>query len=723
MLQTHAIPRASALLCALALSASALRAAEPAPASQDEVVELAPVEVTADRPVELPAVASTRLSLTARETPQSVSVISAQRIEEENLLNIDDVLHNVTGVHAAFYDTERPLYFARGFQITDFQVDGIPTYSGSTNQEYDIGLYESVTVIRGANGLASGAGLPSAVVDMRRKTPGKEFAASFAGTVGSWDLYRGVVDVNTPFTKDGRFRGRFVAVEETADSFLDRYSDRTSAYLASFEGDLTATTTVGAGYQFQKNEPESPTWGVIPRFAADGSLANLPRSTNFSTDWTYWNRDSGTAFATLDQKIGEDWKLRAAFNHTVGDYERLAVYATGNPDTTTGSGLYLRPGANDTEDVRNNIDLYLSGKFTLLDHDHDLVFGWNSDRLESDAATLSVTSDGVNPWSYVIPDYRLFNGSAPAPVVTKTGASRVTYTNQEGFYGATRLRPVEPVAVILGARISSWETYADNYNTSGVYTGRTGASKVDSEITPYTGIIYDITKTVSAYASYTESFVPQTQKDKNNNVLDPSMGVSTEFGLKAELIRRRLDATVAVFEVKRDNYAIVDATQPPNSLPDGSTPYIGVDGTESRGVEVEFNGNLTDDWTVTLGYSNVNTRRNAADLTYANVPEHMVRLSTHYRLPGDWHRLSLGGGVNWQGEQTGVVTTHPTTNPVRVVQDPFALINLFATYRFTDHLTGTLSVRNVFDETYWATLDYPNYGEPRSVQFTLRWRY
>ena len=720
----HPSRPAAAVLCLLAISSSAARGQEiDAPAyaeTKDDTVVLDPVEVTGSRVVETPAVTSTRLALTTRETPQSVSVISAERIEIEDFLNLDDVLRNVTGVHASFYDTERPLYFARGFQITDFQVDGIPTYSGSTNQEYDIALYDSVNVVRGANGLTSGAGIPSAVIDLRRKRPGKEFAASVSGTVGSWDLYRAVADVNTPLAKDGRFRARFVAVGETSDSFLDRYSDETTAWLATFEGDLTATTTVGFGYQFQRNKPENPTWGTLPRFAADGSLANLPRSTNFSTDWTYWNRDSGTAFINLDQKIGENWNLRASFSRTDGDYERLAVYASGNPDTTTGSGLSLLAGANDVEDVRENIDLYLSGKYTLLNREHDLVLGWNSDYLESDAATLT----GTAGWSYVIPDYRTYNGvTATVPVITRTGASRVTHTRQTGFYGVTRFRPVDPLSIIVGARVSAWETYVENFNMSGAYAGRTGVADVNSHFTPYAGIVYDITKRLSAYASYTENFRPQTQRDLNNNVLTPSTGASAEAGLKAELLEKRLNASIAVFEVKQDNFAIVDATQPPNSLPDGSTPYIGVDGTQSRGVEVEFNGRLTEDWTVTLGYSNVNTRRNPADLTYANVPEHMVRFSTHYRLPGDWNRLTLGAGVNWQGEQTGMVTTHPTTNPIKVTQDSFALYNFFATYRFTDHFTGTLSVRNAFDETYWATLDYPNYGEPRSVQFTLRWRY
>lgn len=726
MSQPNSFLRATALLSVLALFAivlPSLRAEDTAAAAEknkEEVVELAPVEVTAEQIVETPAVTSTRLPLTVRETPQSINVVNRDVMEEQNLFSVDDVLRNVTGVHTAFYDTERPLYFARGFQITDFQVDGIPSYSGNTNQEYDTALYESVTVIRGANSLISGAGIPSAVIDLKRKSPGKDFDASASISAGSWNLFRSEIDVNTPFTQDGRFRGRFVVFGETTDSFLDRYSDETSGFLASFEGDLTATTTVGVGYQFQKNSPDNPMWGTIPWFASDGSEAHLPRSINFSTDWTYWNRESGTAFINLDQKLGENWNFRGSYNRTEGETQRLAVYALGNPNLATGGGLRLLAGANDSTDVRDNIDLYLSGKFTAFDREHDAVLGWNLNNYESDANTLT----GASAFLFNIPDYRTYNGSGvAAPVVTKTGASRITHTKQDGVYGMTRLRVTDPLAVILGARLSNWETYVDNYDNTNAYINTTGRASTTSELTPYVGFVYDLTQRVALYASYTETFKPQTQKDKNFDIISPALGTNAEIGFKADLIKDRLEANVAVFETKQDNFAIVDATQLPNSLPDGTTPYIGVDGTESRGVEVEFNATITTDWVASIGYSNINTRRNPVDLTYANVPEHLVRFTTNYRLPGDWKRLSIGGGVNWQGEQTGVVTTHPSTLPTAVSQDSFFLVNLFTTYRFTDHFTGTVSVRNVFDKTYWATLDYPNYGEPRSFQVTLRWNY
>jgi len=737
------IPRhVAALLCLLAISSSALRAQEPAatPASvapaasaatdtKDDAVLLAPVEVTGEK-TETPAISSTRLALTQRETPQSINVINRNVMEEQNLFSVDDVLRNVTGVHTGFFDTERPLYFARGFQITDFQVDGIPSYSSGTNQEYDTALYESVTVIRGANSLISGAGIPSAVIDLQRKRPGKDFAASVSGTVGSWDLFRTELDVNTPFTKDGRVRGRFVVFGETTDSFLDRYSDETSGFLASFEADLTATTTIGVGYQFQDNKPDNPMWGTIPYFAANGSLAHLPREINFAADWTYWNRDSGTTFINLDQKLGENWNFRGSFNRTIGNTDRLAVYAETRsggvdflPDPATGGGVRLRSGANQSRDVRDNIDVYLSGKFNALDREHDVVLGWNLNDYESNAARLGgTTGTGVGSWFFNIPDYRSYNGqTATRPVVFDTGADAITRTIQHGAYGTTRLRVLDPVSVILGARISNWETRVDNYNAAGAFVNRTGRAQVSSEITPYTGIVYDITKNITSYASYTETFRPQTQKDINDNVLTPSIGSNIEVGLKTDVIPNRLETVIAVFEAKQDNYAV--RVPGALALPDGTFPHMNLDGTKSRGVEIEFNARLTDDWIASIGYSNVNTLRNPADLTYANVPENIVHLTTSYRLPGDWRRLSIGGGVNWQGEQTGVVTTAPGGVATDVRQAPIAVFNLFATYRFTDHFIGTFSVRNAFDKEYWSTLDYPNYGEARSFQFTLRWRY
>lgn len=711
------------LSCALlGLLPAVTRAASAyADAEDRDVVELDRMTI-ADTRIDQPA-AATRLPLTIRQTPQSVSIIDRDRMDLESLFSVDDVLRNVTGVHVAFWDTERPLYFARGFQITEFQVDGMPTYSNSTNQEYDTALYERVEIVRGAHGLMTGAGIPSAMINLTRKRPGKEFAGSVNATVGSWENYRGEVDVTVPLTSDGRVRSRFVAARQSQGSFVDRYEKESFAALASVEADLTDRTRLGVGYQYQDNDPTSPLWGTIPRFAADGSLAHLPRSISFSTDWTEWNRSSGTAFATFDQRIGDNWKFHLGYNRTEGETYSLRVYATGFPDLQTGSGIFIRAGVGETEDTRDSLDAYLSGTFPLLGRDHDLVVGWNLNNLDSDSPNYASTYVGEYAYRYDIPDYRTWDGSAPYPTLVKTGTSRTVSTDQSGFYATTRLRPTDHATVILGARLSSWETATANFDATGALSSTTGAYEVGDEVTPYIGAVYDFTEVWSAYASYTDIFLPQNYRDKNNNLLSPVLGSNVEAGLKAEFFAKRFQVSLSVFQTEQNNYAVRDATVPDNSLPDGSSAYLGVDGTRSEGVELELSGYIRPGWSASLGYSYVDTTRHPLDLTYANVPAHLLRFHTNYQFTGALRNLSAGLGVNWQGQQTGVGISHPTLGTTTVEQGAFALFNVNASYRLSENLTVTAAVRNVFDENYWATLDYPNYGEPRAYTLSLRWHY
>ncbi|WP_372361887.1 TonB-dependent siderophore receptor [Xanthomonas sp. NCPPB 1325] len=720
-----------ALLCALSLPAP-VHAADLADAKTLDQVN---VNGTVSRAQ--PAT-TTRLPLTLQETPQSVSVIGLQRLEDESLFSIDDVMRNVTGVNVSFYDTQRPLYFARGFQITDFQVDGLPTYSGATNQEYDTVFYDRIEVIRGANGLLTGAGIPSATVNLLRKRPGKDFDASFAVSAGTWDFRRMQADVNAPLTEDGRFRSRVVAAWQDRDYYYDRYHDNKMSGMAVLEGDLTDSTTLTVGYQRQDNSPVGSTWGTVPFFAADGSLANLPRSTNMAPEWTRWQRETSTAFANLEQRFGEDWLLRVNYAHTKGQVQNMRVYGTGYP-AADGSGIFLRTAAGETEDVRDSVDVYLSGGFSLFGRQHDVVVGGSWQDLQSTAYptvqtypddwATCISPTGARERCYFIPDIRNWNGDISEVTYARNGRRNEARTTQRGVYASTRFRLAEPLSLIAGARLSTWQTRTQAFSASGSYTGTSGRYKVSDEVTPYVGLVYDIVPDVSVYASYTEIFNPQNYRDKDNNLLAPVEGSNLEAGIKAQLLDGRAMATAAVFEAKQDNFAVRDMTQPEGALPDGTSAFIGVDGTKSRGWEVDFNGEILPGWTVNGGYTHVKVTRAPTDAIYANLPEDYLQLSTQVRLPGAWDRLSIGGGISWQSAVRGFNIARPTgdgsgaTTPVTVVQNPYALVHFNANYRISDQWTATLAVRNAFDKTYWANLDYQNYGEPRFVSVSLRWRY
>lgn len=662
----------------------------------------------------------TRLPLTAREIPQSISEVSAELMSATNMLDINDVMMHVPGVNVTFYDTQRPLYFARGFQITDFQVDSIPTYSGNTNQEYDTALYERVEVIRGANGLFSGVGSPSATVNLIRKRPGREFAASVSATVGSWQMRRGVLDVSSPFDSEGAVRGRVVVATLDSDSFRDRYHEKKLAGLAIIEADLTEQTTVAFGLQDQDNQPEGTIWGTVPIYAADGSLAKLPVSSSFAPEWTHWQRKSGTLFADVTHQFNEAWQLKAAVNQTEGDVSSLRVYATGFPDKTTGQGLKLLAGVGAGEDTRSSFDLYLTGSYQAFGLDHDVIAGASVSKLESTTDVFS----SVAGWSYNVPDAWNYDGKAPMPVYNPTGAYRIASTDQQGIYLANRFRLSQDWSLVGGARFSNWETATDNFNTTGKYTTTSGAYKVNDEVTPYVGLVWDLTEQHALYLSYTDIFTPQNYKDKDNNLLAPVLGNNLELGLKSSVLDGALALNAAIFKTAQDNYAVRDLTQPENSLPDGSSAYKGIDGTESQGFEISASGQLTDGWLVNAGYSYVDTKRHTNDKIWTNLPEHSAQLSSHYDLGDALAGLTLGGGFNWQSETIGYGIVHPLEKAgATYTQKAYLLANLYASWHFAENLSSTVSVTNLFDELYWANIDYANYGKPRQVTLSVKWQY
>lgn len=713
---------------ALAIAALAFGWGAPTMAAENEKVSTTSRANTAPERIEEMRVngeatkntASMRLPFTVRELPQSVSEISREMIELASMTDMDDLMMNVTGVNVSLYDTQRPLYFSRGFQITDFQVDGIPTYSGSTNQEYDTALYERVEVIRGANGLLSGVGTPSATVNLVRKRPTKEFATSVAASLGSWDRQRGVVDVSTPLTEGGALRSRFVVAYQDSDSFRDRYREDKTAVLGVIEGDVGENTTLAVGYQNQDNNPEGTIWGTIPIFAADGSVAQLPVSSSFAPEWTEWQRESSTVFADLEHRFNEEWKLRASVSRTEGEVFSLRVYATGFPDIETGEGLTLLGAVGAGEDTRDSIDLYLTGTYDLFGRNHTLVAGANAYEIES--VTPGFTS--LASWSYPVPDAWNYDGQAPLPTYSRTGSFRTATTEQFGVYVANRFSLTDALSTVVGARVTSWETGTDNFDTTGAFVNTTGSFEVNDELTPYIGLVYDINQTYSLYASYTDIFNPQNYKDKDNNLLEPVLGSNAEVGLKAEYLGGKLILSTALFTTKQDNYAVRDMTQPENSLPDGSSAYIGVDGTESEGIEFSVSGLITDQWTINAGYTYVDTKRHGNDRIWTNLPEHSVQLSTHYDFAGTLDPLILGGGFNWSGEIVGYGVTHPIEEDgVTFKQGSYLLANLYATWRFDDAWSASLSATNLFDKTYWANIDYANYGEPRNVSFTVKWKY
>jgi outer membrane receptor for ferric coprogen and ferric-rhodotorulic acid len=664
---------------------------------------------------------ATGLALSLRETPQSISVITRQQLDDQGATGIADVLRRAPGISVQNYDSERWEFSSRGAPITNFQYDGVNTdYDGVYDYgttSTDMATFDRVEIIKGATGLMTGSGDPSATVNLIRKRPTPAFKASLSGSVGSWDNYRSEADVSGPLTASGNLRARFVGVHQQRSAHADHYQNSKDIAYAIVEADLTPDTLLTLGFDQQNTRSRGASWTGFPMFYSDGTRTNFSRSFNPATDWSRRDFSNQTLFAALTRQLQNDWTLKLSYDRKHREHDTLLGSASGgNPDPLTGDGMFLYMGKFKGDEVQDNVDLNLGGPFSLFGREHQLIVGFMSMNTRQDNPVYGSVYPALGASIFA------WHGAFAKPDIPQIGTDAISQ-RQTGAYASTRLKASDDLALILGARVSDFSAsdhldYRDP-NTANVRDGyrQTGV------VTPYAGAVYDLDDTYSLYTSYTRIYQPQLSKDASRQVLDPVQGDSYEAGIKAEYFEGRLNASFAVFRIEQDNVA------EQVSGFDNQAVYRAVQGATTKGFEFEVAGEIAEGWNLSAGYAYNHTRDAKGDPVYASIlqttaPEQLVRLFSSYRLPGAWQNLTLGGGVSWQSEFFGNVFQPTAGQNVRITQDSYYLVDAMARYRFNDHLSTTLNVKNLFDKTYYTGLGNFGtgfYGEPRSLQLTARW--
>ena len=743
MTASTASPLIRPSLLSLALLAALAGQAPVALAETDpgDATTLDTVKVTADGDIPTSytvkqARTATKLDLSLRHTPQSVTVVTRQRLDDMGLFALSDVMSQVTGVHVSVTDSERISYISRGYAINNFQIDGmLNTFGGSLKTNTDSAIYERIEVVRGATGLTTGAGDPSGTINMVRKRPTDTMAMSAGITLGRWGNQRLEADIGGPVALDGRVRARFVAAKQQSDSFRDIYRLDKDVFYGIVQADLSDSTLFEVGYDYQSPKTTGVTWGVVPYWGADGTPANLPRSTNLSAEWSSWPIVEKTTFARLEQQLGNGWAIKAAATQAKRDTDGSVWYGAAGYPRADGTGVTAYTSHFAERSEMNVFDLNVGGPFRLFGQEHELVAGIGQSVRDSEVPGIEIPDV---PASYAqVPDWRNWTGQVAQLPIQRLG--RIASENelrQRAAYVAARLQLADPLLAVLGARYGSWETRTWNYryDAAGNRNGTTrGGYKPDDSLTPYFGLIYDFTRQLSAYASYTDIFQPQSYRDRNNNYLEPVVGDMWEAGLKGEFFNGRLNASAAVFKGLKDNVAELDDSVPPGTLPDGTDAYRSTGkGNKVRGWEVETQGSITENWNVSAGFAHTTIRNQAGVLQNTTNPIDTFRLNTSWRPSGAWDRLSLGGGVTWQSsiyrnstKPRADYLTSGRTESARITQDAFYLVNVFAGYRFNDNFSAQLNINNLLDKKYYSNVGFYNgvyWGEPRNVMLNLRWK-
>ncbi|TLM74476.1 TonB-dependent siderophore receptor [Microbulbifer harenosus] len=653
---------------------------------------------------------ATGLGLSIMETPQSVSAIGQVQMDDFNMYNLNDALLAVPGIQVESVETDRTYYSSRGFDVTNFQVDGVglPSTYGNRSGETDTSIYERIEVVRGANGLMSGAGNPSATVNMVRKRPTDDLQMSFSAIAGSWDRLRLESDVSGTLT-DG-LRGRVVMTKEDRESYLDFYAMDKSVVYGALEKDLGESTLLTLGASYQSSLADSPLWGALPLVYSDGTPTDYDVSASTSAEWAYWDNIEKEVFAELKHEFANGWELKGYYSTAdiEGDSELFYMYSL--PDRDTDIGLIGYASGYTLDGKQDVFDLRASGTYQLLGREHDLLFGYNWSEGSTREVSLYDYTNGFPP----IGDFTQWNGQTPVKPVYTDGLTGSNFDEeQSAFYAATRFRLTDSLSLVGGARVVNWEAEGEGYGTSKV-------TKVDGKVLPYAGVVYSLTDNYSLYASHTETFRAQDDVAEDLSFIDPTEGVNDEVGVKGQFLGGKLIATLAYYQTQQNNVAeFAGQIEDPNNDQVMIDYYEGRD-YDSNGYDLTVSGELVEGLHMEFSYAKVDIENKAGNgLNRDFIPEQTVRLYASYRPPM-LDQLKVGGGLNWQDDISRVHASGHT-----IEQDAYATLQLFANYKVSEQLSFSINGENLTDEKYISSLywDQGFYAAPRNFSASVNWRY
>ncbi|MBB5368820.1 MULTISPECIES: TonB-dependent siderophore receptor [unclassified Janthinobacterium] len=706
---TTPVLRPLALAISLALGAGLAHAADAlpdAPAGNGDDAVMQTITVTGKNDDEAytarKSASASKLDLSLRETPQSVSVVTRAQMDDFKLDNASKVLAQTTGVTVEAVETDRSYYTARGYDITNFQYDGvgIPFVFGNVMGDLDTAVFERVDVVRGANGLISSTGNPSATINFVRKRPVAGLAASAAVTVGSWDTRRFDADVSTPLSADGKVAARFVVVHQEGNSYLDRYSPQKDVVYGIVEAKLTPDTTLTVGNTYQKNQERGGMWGALPLSYTDGTPTNYPISTSTSANWSRWNIKTNNTFAELVHQFNDDWSLKSTLTYTRATSDSKLLYVYGTPDRATGDGLFSYPSAYNSNNGQALVDISANGKFMLGGRKHDITLGlgWSK-------STLSDTSYYGRGIGTPLPNGTAFDGSYPEPVFdASTDGSSYTDKRKNAFVAA-RFNLADNTKLLAGFNTVKADSTGTAYGVS--------QAKSQSDTTPYAGLVYDINRNVSAYGSYTGIFNPQSSIDARGQTLAAATGKSLEAGLKSEWFDGKLNLSGAVFKTRQDN-----AAEAAGTTADFKTFYKGVN-SESKGLEFDVAGELARGWQANAGYSQLRITGDDGQDARTFIPRKQFHLATTYRVAG-LPALKVGASLTWQD-----AIYNKVSDTITLRQGSYAQLGLLASYDISRNVSLSLNLNNVTDNKHLTSLYWTQalYAPGRNGSATLSWKY
>lgn len=639
--------------------------------------------------------------------PQSLSVVTIEQIEDQSFLEIGDILRYTPGASIGQGEGHRDQITIRGQNTTaDFFIDGI-----RDDVQYFRPLYnlERVEILRGANALTFGRGGGGGIINRVTKTP--TYDDQFNDTTVSIDTFgASFATIDSNFTNGEGMGFRLNGFYESLNNHRDDFDGDRFALNPTFSTDLGENTSLLLSYEYVDDDR------VVDRGvpALNGRPLSGFEDTFFADpDFNETTFKSNSLKARIDHAFSDQWTVDATIQYADFDKAYQNLFPVGFDDTANTVSL---DGYIDTTDRRNFfVQANSIGEFMTGGIGHTLLLGVEYSKQD----TGNTRRDSLFPDS--ADDQITFGFSDPLNIppvgFDNLVRNRDSEVEVQSLYLQDQVDIGEHLILVGGLRYDRFDIEVTDFIEieNGTADGNDGSlDRVDEEVSPRIGAILKPRENISFYVSYSESFLPRSgdqflSLSLDQESLSPEEFENKEIGFKWD-INDVLSLTTSVFELERDSGTTVD----PNDV--GNTILIS---SETRGVELQLIGNITDKWSINAGYSYLDAKEDGRvvngqsdNRNLSQVPENMFSLWNRYDVND---QLGFGAGVTYQDSQFASISNE-------VELPSFTRVDAAVFYALNNGMNIQLNVENLFDIEYFPSAHNDNNittGEPINARLTL----
>lgn len=649
------------------------------------------------------ATVGTKIPASLREIPQSVSIITNRQVKDRNVDTFDQLARKTPGLRVLSNDDGRSSVYARGYEYSEYNIDGLPAQMQSINGTLpNLFAFDRVEVMRGPSGLFDSSGEMGGIVNLVRKRPTKAFQGHMAAGFGTHKQYKAEADVSGSLNSDGSVRGRVMAQTVGASPRPAEKNNRHETFYAAADWDINPDTVLGAGYLYQQRRLAP--YNGLPA-DADGKLPSLPQHVFVGADWNKFKMHSHDVFADLKHYFGNGGYGKVGMRYS--DRKADSNYTFAGSKLNNAGQADVAGLGTDIKQKAFAVDASYSRPFALGNTANEFVIGadYNRFRSTNEQGRSTVASNIALGDFRSVPYVNLIQNA-------RAGAHGYKHTldtenlDKFGVYGKSTFHPADGLSLIGGGRLGHYKIESGD--------GKTLHKASKTKFTSYVGAVYDIDGSNSLYASFSQLYTPQTSIGTDGKLLKPRQGNQFEVGYKGSYMDDRLNTRVSLYRLKDKNAA---APLNPNNR---NTRYAALGERVMEGVETEISGAITPKWQIHAGYSYLHSQIKTAansrdDGIFLLMPKHSANLWTTYQVTPE---LTVGSGVNAMSGITSSAGMHA---------GGYATFDAMAAYRFTPKLKLQINADNIFNRHYYARVGSANTfnipGSERSLTANLRYSF